>query len=83
MLDGLKFWGLDPAVILKYPYNIILIIFLAVLFFFFVRRIIFILKLSEFERNLVKYPGLAEIRAQLGDLYFNDKKFSREGNFYR
>ncbi len=82
MLDGLKFWGLDPAVILKYPYNIILIIFLVVLFFFFIRRIIFILKLFELERNLVKYPGFAEIRVRLGDLYFNDKNYLHAKIFY-
>lgn len=82
MLDGLKFWGINPDLIFVYPYNIIFIMILLFILYLLSKRFIFILKRGELERNLVKFPGLAEIRAQLGDLYFNNKKFLQAKIFY-
>ncbi len=82
MLDGLKFWGINPDLIFVYPYNVIFIMILLFILYLLSKRFIFILKRGELERNLVKFPGLAEIRAQLGDLYFNNKNFLQAKNFY-
>ncbi len=82
MLDGLKFWGINPDLIFIYPYNMVFVLILLSIFYLLSKRFIFILRRGELERNLVKFPGLAEIRAQLGDLYFNNKDFSLAKNFY-
>jgi tetratricopeptide (TPR) repeat protein len=82
MLDGLKFWGINLDLIFIYPYNIASVIILLAVFYLLSKRFIFILKCGELERNLIKFPGLAEIRTQLGDLYFNNNNLSRAKIFY-
>lgn len=82
MLDGLKFWGVNPDVIFIYPYNMVFGLILFFIFYWLSKRFIFFLKRAELERNLIKFPGLAEIRAQLGDLYFNNKNFHQAKIYY-
>lgn len=81
MLDGLKFWGINPDLIVEFPYNAIAGFLAACAIYFLFRHAIFVLKRNELERNLVKFPGLAEVRAQLGDLFF-DRKYYRSASLY-
>lgn len=82
MLDGLKFWGVNPDLVFTYPYNMVFVLISLFILYLLFKRFIFILKRGELERNLIKFPGLAEIRAQLGDLYFNNKDFFLAKNLY-
>lgn len=81
MLDGLKFWGINPDLILVFPYNAIAGALAAYILYSLFRHAVFVLKRNELERNLIKYSGLAEVRAQLGDLYF-DKKYYKSARIY-
>lgn len=81
MLDGLKFWGINPELVLVFPYNAIAGALAAYILYYLFGYAVFIMKRNELERNLIKFSGLAEVRAQLGDLYF-DRKYYRAARIY-
>jgi len=82
MLDGLRFWGVYPEKVLQCPYNILLCAFVLWVLYMIFKHAIFVLRRNELERNLIKFPGLAEVRAQMGDLYFDAGYFRRARVFY-
>jgi len=82
MLDGLRFWGVYPEKVLQCPYNILLCAFVLWVLYMIFKHAIFVLRRNELERNLIKFPGLAEVRAQMGDLYFDAGYFRQARVFY-
>ncbi|HNY11153.1 MAG TPA: tetratricopeptide repeat protein [Candidatus Wallbacteria bacterium] len=67
----------EYSFLLQYPYNIFMAVFCALVLYYGMRSILFILKYNELDRRIAMYPNLAEVRVQLGELLYDNGRVDR------
>lgn len=67
----------EYAFLLQYPYNVFMAVFCALVLYYGMRSLLFMLKYNELDRRIAMYPNLAEVRAQLGELLYDNGRVDR------
>lgn len=72
----------NMVVLFQFPYNVATLFFLAMLFYIGLRKLLFQLKFNELNRRIMDYPTIADVRAQMGDLFFDGGRYDEANSFY-
>jgi len=72
----------NMAVLFQFPYNVATLFFLSMIFYLGLKKLLFLLKYNELNRRIMSYPNMAEVRAQMGDLFFDRERYDEAYAFY-